>query len=204
MEGRKSARWLWVLAAALAVVAGVPGAASARTNGTLAVSHGYDTPPIARVDVLPFKPAETSPTQLSGSREESAPLSVEARGTSRTPVAGFVATEAVAGPGAWETASESISERAAAFQAEVTGAAPGSVYRVGGVHFDGFANGTLLEAKDPGYATFVRGTEVRLTVDEDSFVGSGLGLFAAVLDQFFLRYFGPRGCLLFCKSVHRD
>lgn len=38
------------------------------------------------------------------------------------------------------------------------------------------------------YATFVRGTEVRLTVDEDSFVGSGLGLFAAMLDQFFGLY----------------
>jgi len=38
------------------------------------------------------------------------------------------------------------------------------------------------------YATFVRGTEVRLTVDEDSFVGTGLGLFAAVLDRFFGLY----------------
>jgi len=38
------------------------------------------------------------------------------------------------------------------------------------------------------YATFVRGTEVRLTVDEDSFVGTGLGLFAAVLDHFFGLY----------------
>jgi type VI secretion system protein ImpG len=38
------------------------------------------------------------------------------------------------------------------------------------------------------YATFVRGTEVRLTVDEDSFVGSGLGLFAALLDRFFGLY----------------
>lgn len=38
------------------------------------------------------------------------------------------------------------------------------------------------------YATFVRGTEVRLTVDEDNFVGSGLGLFAAVLDRFFGLY----------------
>ena len=34
------------------------------------------------------------------------------------------------------------------------------------------------------YATFVRGTEVRLTVDEDSFVGTGLGLFSMVLDRF--------------------
>lgn len=38
------------------------------------------------------------------------------------------------------------------------------------------------------YATFVRGTEVRLTVDEDGFVGTGLGLFASVLDQFFGLY----------------
>jgi len=38
------------------------------------------------------------------------------------------------------------------------------------------------------YATFVRGTEVRLTVDEDSFVGTGLGLFASVLDRFFALY----------------
>ena len=38
------------------------------------------------------------------------------------------------------------------------------------------------------FATFVRGTEVRLTVDEDSYVGSGLGLFSAVLDRFFGLY----------------
>lgn len=38
------------------------------------------------------------------------------------------------------------------------------------------------------FATFVRGTEVRLTVDENSFVGVGLGLFATVLDHFFGLY----------------
>lgn len=38
------------------------------------------------------------------------------------------------------------------------------------------------------YATFVRGTEVRLMVDEDGFVGTGLGLFASVLDHFFGLY----------------
>jgi type VI secretion system protein ImpG len=38
------------------------------------------------------------------------------------------------------------------------------------------------------FATFVRGTQVRLTVDEDSFVGTGLGLLAAVLDHFFGLY----------------
>lgn len=38
------------------------------------------------------------------------------------------------------------------------------------------------------YASFVRGTEVRVTVDEGSFVGTGLGLFATVLDHFFGMY----------------
>ncbi len=38
------------------------------------------------------------------------------------------------------------------------------------------------------YASFVRGTEVRLTVDESNFVGTGLGLFAAMLDHFFGLY----------------
>ena len=38
------------------------------------------------------------------------------------------------------------------------------------------------------FANFVRGTQVRVTVDEDSFVGSGLGLFVAVLDRFFGLY----------------
>lgn len=38
------------------------------------------------------------------------------------------------------------------------------------------------------FATFVRGTEVRLVVDEGSYVGTGLSLFAAVLDRFFGLY----------------
>lgn len=38
------------------------------------------------------------------------------------------------------------------------------------------------------FATFVRGTEVRLTVDEESYVGTGLSLFIAVLDRFFGLY----------------
>ena len=38
------------------------------------------------------------------------------------------------------------------------------------------------------FVTFVRGTEVRLTVDESNFVGSGLRLFAQVMDHFFGLY----------------
>lgn len=38
------------------------------------------------------------------------------------------------------------------------------------------------------FATFVRGTEIRLTVDEQAFVGTGLRLFVAVMDRFFGLY----------------
>jgi type VI secretion system protein ImpG len=38
------------------------------------------------------------------------------------------------------------------------------------------------------FPTFVRGTEIRLTVEEQHFVGSGLQLFAQVLDRFFGLY----------------
>jgi type VI secretion system protein ImpG len=38
------------------------------------------------------------------------------------------------------------------------------------------------------FASFVRGTEIRLTIDEASFVGSGIDLFARVLEQFFGLY----------------
>ena len=38
------------------------------------------------------------------------------------------------------------------------------------------------------FVTFVRGTEVRLTVDESHFAGSGLRLFAQVMDHFFGLY----------------
>ena len=63
----------------------------------------------------------------------------------------------VQNPGKWGAAKESMSPRAAAYQSQVTGAKPGQVYYVKGVKFDGVSNGTLLEAKGPGYATFVRG-----------------------------------------------
>lgn len=38
------------------------------------------------------------------------------------------------------------------------------------------------------FATCVKGTEVRMTVQETAFVGHGLGLFAAVLERFFALY----------------
>jgi RHS repeat-associated protein len=61
----------------------------------------------------------------------------------------------VAEPGVWISTNESMSARAASYQQFVTGADPGQAYLVNGVKFDGFSGGTLLDAKGPGYATFV-------------------------------------------------
>jgi type VI secretion system protein ImpG len=38
---------------------------------------------------------------------------------------------------------------------------------------------------------FVRGTEIKLTLDEDDFVGAGAYLFASVLERFFALYTAP-------------
>ena len=58
-------------------------------------------------------------------------------------------------PGNWTSVNESMSPRAASYQSQVTGADPGSSYVVNGVKFDGYSNGTLLDAKGPGYSNFV-------------------------------------------------
>lgn len=67
-------------------------------------------------------------------------------------------TPATSEPGAWMTVKESMSARAAAYQEQITGQT-GTAYKVNGVKFDGYTNGTLQEAKGPGYAKFVKDGE---------------------------------------------
>jgi type VI secretion system protein ImpG len=59
-------------------------------------------------------------------------------------------------------------------------------------HIEGIV---AIESRDavqwlPGkpFSTFVRGTEIRLTLDEEHFVGASLGVFARILDVFFGLY----------------
>jgi hypothetical protein len=47
-----------------------------------------------------------------------------------------------------------MSDRARAYQQQITGRA-GQAHFVDGVKFDGIAKGILIDAKGPGYATFV-------------------------------------------------
>ncbi|MCY1029927.1 Tox-REase-5 domain-containing protein [Corallococcus sp. BB11-1] len=66
------------------------------------------------------------------------------------------------GPGKWVQVNESMSDRARAYQAQVTGAPEGSAYRMQDgdmkVDFDGFnaKEDMLLEAKGPGYEAFIK------------------------------------------------
>ncbi len=64
------------------------------------------------------------------------------------------------GPGNWQTVNEAMSERAAAYQAQITGQG-GQAYVVNGVKFDGVNAQSLLEAKGPGYANFVENGQFR-------------------------------------------
>lgn len=86
-----------IVLAILAILASIASPASASARCGAPPSFTYDALSVARVDVQPFTPAEARPTQLSGSRDESASPSVEARGTPTTPSADLVATEAEAG-----------------------------------------------------------------------------------------------------------
>jgi Restriction endonuclease fold toxin 5 len=63
-------------------------------------------------------------------------------------------------PGAWRTVNESMSARSLAYQTQVTGRS-GEAFVANGVRFDGFEAGAFLEAKGPGYATFVKNGEFR-------------------------------------------
>jgi hypothetical protein len=63
------------------------------------------------------------------------------------------------GPGQWVQADEYMPEQARRYQAQVTGAPEGYVYRVKlgnkDVKFDGFDQGVLIETKSTGYAQWI-------------------------------------------------
>ncbi|GII26491.1 golvesin C-terminal-like domain-containing protein [Planosporangium mesophilum] len=58
------------------------------------------------------------------------------------------------GPGKWVKQTRGGSDESKAYQEKVTGVERGSEYEVNGVRFDGYDNGTLLEAKD-NYLSFL-------------------------------------------------
>ncbi|WP_253910465.1 Tox-REase-5 domain-containing protein, partial [Pyxidicoccus fallax] len=70
------------------------------------------------------------------------------------------------GPGRWGPARETMKPRSRRYQEQITGHSADEAYWVGGmsakeggVKFDGFKDGVLLEAKGPGYAKFFEDLE---------------------------------------------
>lgn len=80
-EGR-----LWAVAAMVIVAALMP------TTTVAASTFIYDAPADTRVDTCAFAASAVGLSQLSDAHEAYASLSVEARGTSTTPVGSFIAT----------------------------------------------------------------------------------------------------------------
>jgi hypothetical protein len=70
-----------------------------------------------------------------------------------------VAALADEGPGQWQEVTESMSEQAAAYQSQITGAEEGVGYVVKGVKFDGYLDGVLQDAKGLNYAKFIKNGE---------------------------------------------
>lgn len=62
-------------------------------------------------------------------------------------------TAPTGGPGAWGGAGQTLSPRAAHYQAQVSGRPASEAYWLEEVRFDGFEDGVLLEAKGPGFAS---------------------------------------------------
>lgn len=62
--------------------------------------------------------------------------------------------------GRWQPVNEQMSARARAYQQQITGRT-GQSYVVRGVRFDGVTRNGLVDAKGPGYSTFVRNGQFR-------------------------------------------
>lgn len=92
--------FLW--AVAVVVASALTGTTTARAS-----TYVYDAQSIGRVDTHRFEAADASPAQLSGSREGSELPPVAARGTSTTPFAPVVATEAASSEMGMLTEAES-------------------------------------------------------------------------------------------------
>jgi hypothetical protein len=70
---------------------------------------------------------------------------------------GVLAHNANSGCNGLQNVAESMSPRAAKYQLQVTGTPAGQAFFRNGVKFDGFKNGTLLDAKGPGYGELING-----------------------------------------------
>ncbi len=131
----------------------LPGAGQAAVVAETQLGIRFTAPALAQVESVALT-AEGVTIALAPNA-----VAMAARGSSGGKAGAQAAPPSSGGPGEWVQATESMSEQARRYQAQVTGAPEGYVYRVKlgdkYVNFDGFDEGVLLEAKSTGYAQWI-------------------------------------------------
>src|SRR5690606_35788324 len=154
--------------------AGPPALAVSTGGGTVAVAQGgitlklvKDGIAIVNAPLAMSKPHGGGGGARIGSGASGGGKAPASSSSGKAPASGNKAARgsaaaAKAGPGKWKRVNETMSERAARYQRQITGRPVDEAYVVDGVRFDGYRNGklvdmpeALLEAKGPGYKTFV-------------------------------------------------
>ncbi|SEU33962.1 Tox-REase-5 domain-containing protein [Stigmatella erecta] len=131
----------------------LPGAGQAAVVAETQLNIRFTAPALAQVESVAIS-AEGGTIALAPNA-----VAMTARGSSGGKAGAKAAPPSSGGPGQWFKAKEGMPEQARRYQAQVTGAPEGYVYRVeqGGkyVKFDGFDQGVLIETKATGYAQWI-------------------------------------------------
>jgi hypothetical protein len=128
----------------------LPGAGQAAVVAEAQLNIRWTAPALAQVESVAIT-AEGVTIALAPNA-----VAMAARDSAGDKVGAQTAPPSSAGPGEWVKANEGMPEQARRYQAQVTGAPEGFVYRVKlgdkYVKFDGFDKGVLLETKATGFA----------------------------------------------------
>jgi RHS repeat-associated protein len=136
-------------------------------NGHAGIGHNggpvFDPDDIDNDGIPDIADLSNAPDAFGDIRDKAfSPFGVEPFGRGRDGLfhIGPIFGGAPAGPGKWSAVNETMSARAAAYQAQI-GGRPGQAYTVNGVKFDNYEGGVLVDAKGPGYAKFTKDGEFR-------------------------------------------
>ncbi|HLL05979.1 MAG TPA: restriction endonuclease fold toxin 5 domain-containing protein [Myxococcaceae bacterium] len=131
----------------------LPGAGQAAVVAEAQLNIRWTAPALAQVESVALT-AEGVTLALAPNA-----VAMAARDSSGGKAGAQAAPPSSSGPGEWVKANEAMPEHSRRYQAQVTGAPEGYVYRVKlgdeYVKFDGFDEGVLLETKSTGYAQWV-------------------------------------------------
>jgi hypothetical protein len=133
----------------------LPGAGQAAVVAETQLNIRFTAPALAQVESVAIS-AEGVTIALA---PNAVAMAARGSGGSKAGAKAKAAPPSAGGPGQWAPADEYMSEQARRYQAQVTGAPEGYVYRVKlgnkDVKFDGFDQGVLIETKATGYAQWI-------------------------------------------------